>query len=83
MGICIFSAEMNQQAGKVRIVSRDKEKEMLARLSWLLLDAGTTALKHTFDSVHPPTVLNEHLAQSHVKAILQRLHTQVCAISNA
>ena len=72
-----YSAEMNQQAGKVRIVGRDKEKEMLARLSWLLLDAGTSALKNTFDSVHPPASLREHLGQTHVKAILQRLHTQV------
>ena len=68
---------MNQQAGKVRIVGRDKEKEMLARLSWLLLDAGTTALKKTFDSIHPPAVLREHLMQPHVKAILQRLLSKV------
>ena len=73
---------MNQQAGKVRIVGRDKEKEMLARLSWLLLDAGTSALKNTFDSVHPPASLREHLGQTHVKAILQRLHTQVLATYN-
>ena len=68
---------MNQQAGKVRIVGRDKEKEMLARLSWLLLDAGTSALRLTFDSIHPPAVLREHLTQTHVKAILDRLKTQV------
>ncbi|XP_053376058.1 uncharacterized protein LOC123534023 isoform X3 [Mercenaria mercenaria] len=71
-----MSAEMNQQSGQVRIVGRDKEKEMLARLAWLLLDAGTSALRATFDSIHPPLNLREHLKQSHVKAVLQRLLQQ-------
>ncbi|WAR01647.1 NALP5-like protein [Mya arenaria] len=50
---------MNQQSGQVRIVGHDKEKEMLARLSWLLLDAGTSALRNTFDSIHPPAVFTD------------------------
>ncbi|XP_052800759.1 uncharacterized protein LOC128231702 isoform X1 [Mya arenaria] len=70
------SAEMNQQSGQVRIVGHDKEKEMLARLSWLLLDAGTSALRNTFDSIHPPVSLREHLKQTHVKTVLQKLLEQ-------
>ncbi|KAL4223642.1 Nlrc4p [Mactra antiquata] len=70
------TAEMNQQSGQVRIVGRDKEKEMLARLAWLLLDAGTAALRVTFDSIHPPLNLRDHLSQPHVKSVLQRLSQQ-------
>ncbi|KAH3883240.1 hypothetical protein DPMN_007194 [Dreissena polymorpha] len=69
-------AEMDQQSGHVRIVGLDKEKEMLARLAWLLLDAGTSALRATFDSIHPPLNLREHLKQAHVKAVLQKLLQQ-------
>jgi len=68
---------MNQQSGQVRIVGHDKDKEMLARLAWLLLDAGTSALRATFDSIHPPVSLREHLRQAHVKTVLQKLLQQV------
>ncbi|XP_060072729.1 NLR family CARD domain-containing protein 4-like [Ylistrum balloti] len=53
-----------------------KEREYLARTAWMLLDAGTSALRTVFDSVHPPLNLRDHLAQAHVRAVLCRLHEE-------
>ncbi|OWF40290.1 NLR family CARD domain-containing protein 4-like isoform X2 [Mizuhopecten yessoensis] len=53
-----------------------KEREYLARTAWLLLDAGTSALRTVFDSVHPPLNLRDHLAQAHVRSVLVRLHEE-------
>lgn len=73
----LFSAEMNQEAGMVRIVAHYKEQEMQSRLAYLLLDAGTSALRVIFDSIHPAVSLRDHLKQAHVKSVLQRLLQQV------
>lgn len=73
----IFSAEMNQEAGMVRIVAHYKEQEMQSRLAYLLLDAGTSALRSIFDSIHPAVSLRDHLKQAHVRSVLQRLLQQV------
>ena len=34
---------------------------------------GTQALRSTFDSVHPPLTLRQHLAQHHVRSLLHKL----------
>ena len=52
------------------------ERQYLAKLCWLLHDAGTHALRATFDSFHPPLSLRHHLAQLHVRSVLQRLVDQ-------
>ena len=72
----IFSscrANMDQNWAKKMNIA-NKERENLARIVWLLIDAGTAALRSTFDSVHPPLNLRDHLTQAHIKAVLQRLH---------
>ena len=51
----------------------EKERDDLAKLCWLLHEAGTVALRVTFDSIHPPLCLKEHLARYTVKAILVKL----------
>lgn len=66
-------ANMDQNWAKKMNIA-NKERENLARIVWLLVDAGTAALRSTFDSVHPPLSLKDHIAQAHVKAVLQRLH---------
>ena len=68
---------MNQEAGMVRIVAHYKEQEMQSRLAYLLLDAGTSALRAIFDSIHPPVSLRDHLHLAHIKPVLQRLLQQV------
>ncbi|XP_071181200.1 uncharacterized protein [Mytilus edulis] len=67
-------ANMDQNWAKKMNIA-NKERENVARIVWLLMDAGTFALRSTFDSVHPPLNLREHLSQAHIKAVLQRLHT--------
>ncbi|XP_076434990.1 uncharacterized protein LOC143274892 [Babylonia areolata] len=52
------------------------ERQYLAKLCWLLHDAGTHVLRSTFDSFHPPLSLRQHLGQHHVRAVLQKLHEQ-------
>ena len=52
------------------------ERQYLAKLCWLLHDAGTHALRTTFDSFHPPLSLRNHLAQYHVRSVLHRLWDQ-------
>ncbi|GFR91294.1 E3 ubiquitin-protein ligase DZIP3 [Elysia marginata] len=53
-----------------------REREALGRVCWLLHEAGTLALRTTFDSIHPPLYLPEHLQHMHVKSLLQRLRQQ-------
>ncbi|XP_012937299.1 uncharacterized protein LOC101849611 [Aplysia californica] len=53
-----------------------REREYLARVCWLLHDVGTLALRTTFDSIHPPLSLPDHLQHVHVKTMLQKLHQQ-------
>ncbi|KAK3596283.1 hypothetical protein CHS0354_024867 [Potamilus streckersoni] len=69
-------AEMDQQGRPLRFISTNKEKEFLSRLAWLLVDAGTTSLKATFDSIHPALNLRDHLTQPHIKSVLMRLQQQ-------
>merc|ERR1719239_2058662 len=47
--------------------------ESLARVCLLLHDAGRLALRLTFDSIHPPLSLAQHLQHLHVKTVLQKL----------
>ncbi|KAL8591300.1 hypothetical protein ACOMHN_041641 [Nucella lapillus] len=52
------------------------ERQYLAKLCWLLQDAGTRALRATFDSFHPSLHLRQHLSQHHVRTLLRKLHEQ-------
>lgn len=52
------------------------ERQYLAKICWLLHDGATHALRVTFDSVHPPLYLRQHLAQQQVRSVLRRLLEQ-------
>ncbi|KAK3084052.1 hypothetical protein FSP39_007376 [Pinctada imbricata] len=65
-----------EQGWASKLINPNKEKEIFARICWLLSDTGTYALRSTFDSIHPPLNLKDHLAQPHIRAVLQRLQEQ-------
>jgi hypothetical protein len=65
-----------EQGRGVRFVNSNKEREYLARMVWLLMDAGTHALRTTFDSIHPPLSLRDHLGLPHIRTVLTRLQQQ-------
>lgn len=67
-----FSAN-GDQLRQAALFSVNRDQEYLARVQWLLIDAGTSALKTTFDSVHTPLNLRDDLNQAHVKTLLNRL----------
>ncbi|XP_071116058.1 NACHT, LRR and PYD domains-containing protein 13-like [Haliotis cracherodii] len=69
-------ASMDASAKSAHYLLTANEREYLAKLCWLLHDAGTHALRVTFDTIHPPLVLKEHLSQTHVKTMLTKLHQQ-------
>ncbi|KAK7087286.1 uncharacterized protein [Littorina saxatilis] len=52
------------------------ERQYLAKLCWLLHDAGTHTMRLTFDGFHPPLSLRQHLGQQHVRSVLHRLWDQ-------
>ncbi|ESO97594.1 hypothetical protein LOTGIDRAFT_152683 [Lottia gigantea] len=54
----------------------NREREYLAKLCWLLHDAGTYTLRTIFNSIHPGITLKEHLAQHHIRSVLVKLHEQ-------
>ncbi|XP_050408561.2 uncharacterized protein LOC126823646 [Patella vulgata] len=66
---------MDQGSGVQNLVT-DREKEYLAKLCWLLHDAGTYALRSTFNSIHPAISLKDHLAQVHIQSVLAKLYQQ-------
>lgn len=45
-----------------RLASFTKESVNYSRLCYLLVDGGTKALRHTFDTFHPPATLHRDLA---------------------
>ena len=50
-----------------------KESVNYSRLCHLLVDGGTKALKHTFDTFHPPAALHRDLADPFIHSTLQNL----------
>lgn len=54
-------------------VASSKETTNYARLSCLLVDIGSQALRDTFDSIHEPANLHAVLASPDVKRTLQEL----------
>ncbi|XP_041347900.1 uncharacterized protein LOC121367661 [Gigantopelta aegis] len=62
-----------QTSSQSMMLISEKEREYLAKLCWLLQDAGTQALRTTFNSIHPPLSLNEHLSHYNIKAVLTKL----------
>ncbi|KAL5017433.1 hypothetical protein ScPMuIL_007022 [Solemya velum] len=69
----VYNTVSGEQARQAALFSVNRDKEYLARVQWLLIDAGTSALKATFDSVHTPLNLRHELNQTHVKTLLNRL----------
>ncbi|XP_062594071.1 uncharacterized protein LOC134255559 isoform X1 [Saccostrea cucullata] len=64
------------QGWAAKLLNPDKDRENLARVCWMLHDVGTHSLRAVFDSIHPPLNLKDHLAQPHIRTVLQRLHEQ-------
>ena len=73
----LSSTTTNNRAGTPpEYLVNANERQYLAKLCWLLYDAGTYVMRQTFDGFHPPIILRQHLGQHHVKSVLHRLWDQ-------